>query len=112
MPRTVTDIDVLQEYVTGVMKRAAHHAGRVEEIALAIAGAIVWRKTGPIKVYEREGRMTNALWITVGDRRYVLSYNHSVEQIEVRRDNMQGDVLASFDNNTTPHDVKKFFEQL
>lgn len=73
VPRTVTDIDVLQEYISGVMERAEHHAGAVEEIALAIAGAIVWRKDGTIRVYEREGRMTNALWVTMGGQRYFLS---------------------------------------
>jgi len=106
MPRTVTDIDVLQEYINGVMERAAHHAGRVEEIALAVAGAIVWRKSGPVRVYEREGKMTNALWVEIGNQQYALSYSHDAEQIEVRFGNMRGEVVASFDNSSTKHLIK------
>ena len=112
MPRTVTDVDVLQEYISGVMERAAHHAGQVEQIALAVAGAIIWRKSGPIRVFEREGRMTNALWVAIGDHRYALSYNHEAETIEVRADNIRGDVLASFSNETPLAEVKRFFERL
>jgi hypothetical protein len=112
MPRTVTDVDVLQEYIGGVMRNVAHHAGNVGDIALAIAGAIIWRKDGPIRVFEREGKMTNALWVTVGGRQYALSYSHDDMAIEVRADSMRGEVLASFTNNTAVSEVKKFFEAL
>ena len=84
MPRTVSNVDVLQEYIAGVMERAAHHAGDVEEIALAVAGALIWRKEGPIKIYEREGKMTNAIWVVIGGKKYALSYNHRAKTIEVR----------------------------
>ena len=112
MRRTVTDVDVLQEYLNGVMERAAHHAGDVEQIALAVAGAVVWRKTGPIRVYEREGKLTNALWVTIGEDNHFLSYNHDREAIEVKRENMRGEVLASFENSTPVSEVKAFFEAL
>ena len=55
MPKTGTDVDGLQKYIRGVMERAKHHAGNVAEIALAIAGAVIWHKAGDIKVFEREG---------------------------------------------------------
>jgi hypothetical protein len=112
MPRVVTDIDVLQEYLSGVIDRADHHADNVSEICLAIAGAIVWRKDGDIRVYERQGQMTNALWVHIGGQRYALSYNHVAAQIEVREVNMQGDVLASFDNSSSVADVRRFFGSL
>lgn len=44
MPLPVTDVEILQGYINGVMARADHHANEVEEIALALAGAIVWKK--------------------------------------------------------------------
>jgi len=112
MPRTLTDIDVLQEYIAGVMANAAHHAGRVEEIALAVAGAIIWRKDGPIRVWERQGRMTNALWATINGRDYFFSYNHDDETIDVHADGKGGDVLASFSNATPISEVKEFFQNL
>ncbi len=112
MPRTITDVDVLQEYIAGVMERADHHAGNVDEIALAVAGAIVWRKDGDIRVYEREGQMTNVLWVTISGTQYAFSYNHTAGVIEVRRDSIKGRVLASFSNATPIADVKAFFGAL
>ncbi len=112
MPRAVTDVDVLQEYISGVMERAEDHAKNVNDICLAIAGAIIWRKEGDIQVYEREGQMTNALWVTISGEEYALSYNHVAEAIEVREGSMRGSVLASFDNSNTATDVRQFFENL
>ena len=56
MPRTVTDVDVLQEYISGVMNRADHHAGNVSDVCLAIAGAVIWRKDGDIRVTNAKAR--------------------------------------------------------
>ena len=112
MPRTVTDVDVLQDYIRGVMKRADHHAGNINEVCLVIAGAVVWRKDGDIRVYERQGQMTNALWVQINGSRYALSYNHDAGQIKIREDSMQGNVLASFDNSNTAAEVRQFFESL
>ena len=42
MPRTVTDIDVLQDYLGGVMDRAEHHAGNRRYCNLAQR----WRHSG------------------------------------------------------------------
>lgn len=112
MPRTVTDVDILQVYISGVMDRAEHHAGQVNEVVLAIAGAVIWRKDGDIQVYEREGQMTNALWVHIGGNRYALSYNHDLGQIEIREESMRGNVLASFDNASSTADVRRFFASL
>lgn len=95
------------------MDRADHHAGNVNEIALALAGAIVWRKDDtPIRVMARDGEMKNVLWVSINSVRYALSYNHETNQIEMRRGSTQGTVIASFDNTTPLVDVKEFFEAL
>ena len=112
MSRTVTDVDVLQDYIRGVMDRAKHHAGEVHEIVLAIAGAVIWCNDGDIKVLEQEGQMKNALWTRINGQRYALSYNHDAGQIEVRKDSLRGDVLGSFDNSNTAGDVRRFFSDL
>lgn len=44
MPHRVTDVDVLRDYLRGVLGRADHHAQGVNEVALAVAGGVVWRK--------------------------------------------------------------------
>ena len=44
MPEQVTYIDVLRDYLNGVVGRADHHAEGVNEVVLAVAGGVVWRK--------------------------------------------------------------------
>lgn len=113
MPKKVEDLDVLSQYIRGVLRRAEHHAGAVDAIALTVAGAVLWRKDPePIEVFEREGKLRNALWVQISEQRYALSYNHDAETIEVRAGSTQGEVLASFDNSSSPAEVKKFFAEL
>ena len=112
MPREIDDIDVLQQYIRGVVERAEHHAPGVDEIALALAGAIVWRKEGRLRALERDGEMKNVLWVTIGQTRYALSYNHNSAAIEVREQTVQGRTLASFTNDSPLADVKRFFGSL
>jgi hypothetical protein len=45
MALTIDTLRRLNEYITGVMDRADHHGQNVNEIALAIAGAIIWKVT-------------------------------------------------------------------
>jgi hypothetical protein len=113
MAREVTDLDVLRDYLQGVLERAGHHADNVKEIVLAIAGAVVWRKGDePLKIMEREGEMTNVIWVVIGGRRYALSYNHKDGAIELRDRSTQGDVLGSFTNATPASEVLSFFQKL
>jgi hypothetical protein len=113
MPREITDIEVLQAYLRGVMERAEHHAGDVSDIALTLAGAIIWRKdSGAIKVREHEGQLANVLWTKIGGEQYAFSYNHKDKTIEIRRGNIRGEVLRSFTNSTTAAEVKQFFSEL
>ena len=115
MPQTVTTVDILQEYLIGVISRAEHHANNVNEICLAIAGAVVWRKEGDIQVLAREGDMKNVLWFWVGGERFALSYDRDHEggpAIVVRDSNTQGRELAAFTNASSIADVKQFFGNL
>jgi hypothetical protein len=114
MPRVVTDIETLQEYIQGVVGNAEHHARGVDEIILPIAGAILWRKNPDreLEVHEREGRMANVLWVWIGEYRIALSYNHEQACVEVRHRNLRGRALAAFDNQTPTAEVKRFFASL
>lgn len=94
------------------MERAEHHVNNVDEVALSIAGAVVWRKEGEIEVMTREGGMKNVLWVRINGNRYALSYNHEQGPIEVRARNTRGQVLASFTNANTASEVKQFFAGL
>ncbi len=63
---TISTIEILRDYLNGVLDRANHHAHNVNEISLAIVGGIIWRTSGDIKVLSRDGEMKNALWLQVG----------------------------------------------
>ena len=113
MALTVEDVARLQEYISGVMTRADHHAGNVSEVVLALAGAVVWRKDAePIRVMAQQGETKNVLWARIGGTRYAFSYNHDAGSIEMREGSTQGQVLHSFDNTTSLATVKHIFEAL
>lgn len=114
MALTVTEVEELRQYLCGVMNRADHHAGNVKEIALALAGAILWRKDDdkPIKVMAHGGEAKNVLWAHIGGQRYVFSYNHTVGEIEMREENTHGPTLHRFTNATPLSSVVEIFKAL
>ncbi len=114
MALPVRDVSELQSYIEGVMDRATHHAGGVDQVALVLAGAIVWRKDDdkPLKVMTREGKTANVLWAHIAGTRYAFSYNHGAGRIEMREGSTQGQVLHSFSNATPIADVKRVFDGL
>lgn len=112
MATTIQNIEVLREYLSGVLDRANHHAQNVNEIALAIAGGIIWRTTNNIKVMSKEGDMKNVLWLQVDNKRLCFVYNHLTGNIEVREGTIQGIVVESFNNSTPIAKVKLFFETI
>lgn len=110
----IKDIDTLKKYVEGVMGRSEHHAGNVGGAALALAGAIVWRKDDAeeIRVIEHQGDLKNVLWVKVNGRRYAFSYNHDQKAIEMREGSTHGAVLNSFTNATPTSDIEAVFRSL
>lgn len=112
MATTIHNIEILREYLTGVLDRANHHAQNVNEIALAIAGGIIWRTTNNIRVLSREGEMKNVLWLQVNNRRLCFVYNHETACIDIREGSTQGNVIRNFNNSTPISEVKMFFENL
>ncbi len=113
MALTVNDVDTLSSYISGVMNRADHHAGNVEEITLALAGAIIWRKGDTnIKVMTRGKDTKNVLWVTINEEKYVFSYNHNNKKIEMRIKNTQGNTIHEFDNSTPLSELVNIFKGL
>lgn len=114
MALTVKEIEELRAYLNGVMDRANHHAGPVKEIALALAGAILWRKDDdkPLKVMVRNGETKNVLWVYINGLRYAFTYDHGLQQIEMRNDNLQGAATHTFTNATPLSDVYRVFNAL
>ncbi len=112
MATTIHNIEILRTYISGVLDRANHHAQNVNEIALAIAGGIIWKTTDNIRVMSREGDMKNVLWLKVDERTLCFVYNHDSCNIDIREGSIQGTSIISFNNSTPISDVKEFFKSL
>jgi len=108
----INNIDLLRDYLIGVLDRANHHAHNVNEIALAIVGGIIWKTTDNLRVLSRQGQMKNVLWLQVDHRRLCFVYNHATGEIDIRENTIQGNTITSFDNSTPIKDIKDFFENL
>ena len=66
MPISVDDVATLETYLQGVMNRSDHHAETVGAIALALLGAVLWRKDGkPLEVRQYAGEPANIVWFEV-----------------------------------------------
>lgn len=109
MAVSATNIGDLHAYAQGVMGRAAHHAGNVNKIALALLGAIVWRADPTSIKY-----LTNVLWweSAATGQRYACSYNHQTQEIEIRRGSTHGATLHQFSNSTPVAQVEQVFASL
>jgi hypothetical protein len=114
MALSVIEVEELRSYLKGVMDRADHHAGQVNEIALALTGAILWRSNDneSIKVMLREGETTNVLWVKIGSERYAFSYVHSTQEIEMRKSSLSGPTIHKFTNATPLTDIYSIFKAL
>lgn len=113
MAISIESISSLQEYLGGVLNRADHHAKNVEGVALALLGAIIWRADGEITVREYAGRPANIIWFFVSGNKYVMSYNHEDEQIELKeRSSRTGNIIATFDNSTSYQEIIDLFRSL
>ncbi|SNS99094.1 hypothetical protein SAMN05421770_103370 [Granulicella rosea] len=114
MPLPVTDVTLLKAYLAGVMQRADHHANEVEMIALALTGAIIWKKDADrdIEVMQQQGETKNVLWVYIHGSRYAFSYNHAAKAIEMREGTTRGAILHSFSNGTTLSDLHAVFALL
>lgn len=108
----IEDIEILKEYMTGVLNRADHHALNVNEVILALAGGIIWKSTGKIEVKQYSGTPANILWINVNNNRYCFAFNHDSGNIEIRKKSIKGSVLHEINNNTSILEVKSIFNQL
>jgi hypothetical protein len=105
--------DLLKEYFNGVLSRADHHAQGVQEISLALMGAVIWKAEGDIEVKSvKDGGMGNILWFNSETGRYAMYYNHSTVSIEMRDRTMNGDTLHVFNNQTPISEVFEIFRNI
>ena len=113
MAITIKSNEQLKYYFDRVLEKANHHAKEVEEVALSIMGAVIWRAEGDIEVKETQEHKTgNILWFWCNGSRYALYYKHKTRQIELRAKNYKGKTLHKFDNGITQAEVFEIFSGL
>jgi len=111
----VDDVATLRLYLRGVLADAKHHANNVEEIVLALAGAVMSRQDEgvPLEVHSAKGGgLGNALTMTVGGERYALSYDHPGRSIQMKEGSFRGPVIHRFNNATPLSEVAEIFAAL
>lgn len=81
---------------------------------LVLAGAVVLFKdpNEDIRVKTYKGSLANVLWVRINGTRYAFSYNHDGESVEIRRHILQGEVIGSFDNSSSPREIIGTFRRL
>ncbi len=108
----LNSLDIVRQYVSGVLGRSKHHAPNVSSVALALVGNVLWRSTGPIEVREYSGETANVLWFNIRNRRFAFVYNHETEEIELRNRTMKGQTIVCFNNSMSTTEIRKIFERL
>ncbi|WP_374565152.1 hypothetical protein [Ideonella sp.] len=114
MAIALKSVDELQEHLLGVFERSDHHAGEVNEVLLAIAGGILWRKNAGahVRVSEKDGAGGNVIWFRVGLQRYALLYSHRARRIELMFGGRRGHLVHTFTNSTSLAEVAQVFSTL
>lgn len=110
--RTDAQIDA---FIDRVIDEARHHASRVERIIKPLSDAVraqMTKNRDKVAVYERNGNLARTCWVTISGRRYVFSYAYKNKTIELRDRSTRGQVLCSFDNNTSKKTIKLVVDQL
>jgi len=107
-----TDSDLLREFGHEIYARAGRNAINVNEVLLAIVGAIVWLKDdNPIELCPSEDQTQKVLLVSIGGRRYSFLYNEETRQIDLR-ETEKGALIYSFSNRTETSKVRLIFKTL
>lgn len=111
----MSDIDILKEYIAKIMG-TTDYAASVNEAALALVGAIVWKKDDdPIEI-SREGPNKTSLTVKINGSKYTFSPDIKNNRIEMRgltNNPSTNDILIyAFSNDTPIAKMQKIFETL
>ena len=109
MARNLTNKDEIDNFVSVVIDEAIHHASGVARAVPRLAEIVLSRfdfSKDKFSVYERKGNLARTCWVTLSGKRYAFSYNYSTKMIELKEHSIQGDLIASFNNNSSDEFIK------
>jgi hypothetical protein len=111
MHTRILDIRVFQEVVGALIREAAHNGSALGEILGALAVCIAFHKVPETEIeLVRTGSLSTLTWVHVGGGRYAFAFDHAGgDCIQVKRGGTQGQVVATFDNNSSLNQVRQFF---
>jgi len=114
MAKSINTIKELKLYFKGVIERAEHHAQGVTEVIYPTLCLIISYidPNSNIEVREYNGIPANMLWVYINGTRYAFAYEHTKSVIEIRKDNIKGQVLHSINNNLSVKDLINIFKSL
>ncbi|MCL2715205.1 MAG: hypothetical protein FWD68_11625 [Alphaproteobacteria bacterium] len=109
----IGDFNTMDQYIVGMMRRAAHHARNVEAVIPALRG-FVEQFGENIKPLVRNGDPKNTSWFDskATGKHYAWRYDHALNQIELRENTTRGRIVAFFDNSTSNTDILTTFKTL
>mgnify|MGYP003122940380 CR=1 FL=1 len=103
MAKPLTTTQEVDDFVIGVRQQAAHHASEVEKVLEPLKKAVLQRLNlarDTVEVYERNGQVARATWVTLNGARYVFTYNYDAKKIDLRDRTLRGPSRFQFDNTT------------
>ncbi len=111
MRRIILDMRVFEEVVGALIQQAAHDGSALVEILGALAVCIAFHRAPGTEIeLVRTECLSTLTWVDVDGGRYAFAFDHaSGGCIQVRRGGTHGLVVATFDNNSTLHQVRQFF---
>jgi len=112
LSQEIKSVEELQEYLSRISGHATQRARNVNQVILALAGAVVlFKDPGThLEILTRHGNRKNVLFLTINGTRYVFSYNHQQQTVDIKQDSLQGRVVGSFTNNTPYAQILQVFK--
>ena len=110
MARRLTTNRQIDAFIRKVIGDANHHAPSVSQVIMPLSQAvraILNLAQDRVEVIERLGNLGRTCWVTLGGKRYLFSYNHDDEKIDLRDRTTQGRVIFQFDNQSTAAVIRR-----
>ena len=104
-----TDIEI-DKYISRIILQTNHHAKNVDAVIMPLSQSVRSRinlNIDSVQVFERDGILGRACWVTLNGKRYVFSYNYQNQEIDLRQRSTQGVVVDTFNNGTSMQQIQR-----
>lgn len=108
----ISDIDQLQRYLIKISRRPDYHA--FTEVVFCLAGAIVLFKDSysQLEILTYGEDPAEVLALNISGTKYVLVYDYQQQTVDIKRADVHGDVVGTFNGATSPQQIFQIFQGL